>query len=82
MDSLDSLDSLKSLESLELLESLESLDLLESLKLLDLLEIRKTSLTDSLTDNFKSRDASASKNAENRLHKIVIIFFLLISNSA
>ena len=55
------MELLESLESLESLELLESLDLLESLKLLDLLEIRKTSLTDSLTYNFKSRDASASK---------------------
>ena len=32
---------------------LDSLDKLESLESLDLLEIRKTSLTDSLTDNLK-----------------------------
>ena len=50
--------------ALDSLDSLESLDLLESLESLYLLEIRKISithsLTDSLTHNLKSRDASAS----------------------
>ena len=73
------LDALALLESLDLLESLESLDLLESLESLDLLEIRKISMTDWLTDkninhslthwltdNLKSRDASASKKTNKR----------------
>ena len=50
------------------LELLELLELLESLDLLELLEIRKKHplVTDSLSDNFKSRDASASKKTVNQ----------------
>ena len=43
---------------MELLELLESLELLELMELLE----KGDSLTDWLTDNLKSRDASASKN--------------------
>ena len=54
---------------------LDSLDKLESLESLDLLEIRKTSLTDLLTDNLKSRDASASKkknmSTQKRVSRVV-----------
>ena len=62
------MELLKLLEILALLKLLESLELLgkgESLthSLTDSqLEIRKTLMTGWLTDNFKSRDASASKN--------------------
>ena len=51
---------------MELLELLESLELLELMELLDLLE-KGDSLTDWLTDNLKSRDASASKKEEESL---------------
>ena len=48
----------------EISQQLELLELLELLDLLELLEIRKKHplVTDSLSDNFKSRVASASKN--------------------
>ena len=53
-------------ELVEILELLELLELLEFLELLKLLE-KDELLTDSLTDNFKSRDASASKNEDEKI---------------
>ena len=71
---MQSLDFLESLESLDLLESPESLDLLESLESLDLLEYLKNGklLTDSVTDNLKSRDASASKKMQAMTRTLIL----------
>ena len=48
---------------MELLEILKLLELLELMELMELLE-KGDSLTDWLTDNLKSRDASASKKVQ------------------
>ena len=50
--------------------------------LLDLLEIRKTSITHSLTDNFKSRDASASKKNKTETKRAIFQRFKQNSSSS
>ena len=55
-------------------QGISSLQIKKSERPVDALAV-KTSITDSLTDNFKSRDVSASKNQEMLAHLKRIIFF-------